>query len=139
MLVDPSPFNDPVLAMHGALALGVVGAIGGQLAVFGLGVYAAAMAHGLCGRASDFLDRTIEFLVRARVRLVALLLGAVGFLGLAGATIYRLVNGHDPYASPAVLVSVALCLLFGFQLLSASAFLSAFRGLQFKLSPTAGE
>jgi uncharacterized membrane protein len=134
MLVAPTAFNNPVLAMHGALGLGVIAAVGGQLAVFGLAVYAAAMGHGLCGRENALLDRISESLVGNRMRLVALLVGAVGFFGLIWATAYRVINGHDPYTSPAVLVFLSLCLLFGFQLLSSSAFLSAFRGLETKLS-----
>ena len=135
MLIDSSPTNSAVLAMHGTLGLGVIAALGAQLMFFGLAVYEAAMAHGLCGRASPLLDRISEALVGPRVRLVGFLVGSVGFVGLIWAAGLRLANGHDPFASPAPLVFMSLCLLFGFQLLSASAFLSAFRGLEVKLVP----
>jgi len=138
MLIDPSPFNDPVLAMHGTLGLGVIGALGAQLMFFGLAVYAAAMAHGLCGRESPVLNRISEALTGTRVRLAGLLVGTLGFVGLIWAAALRLVSGHEPFVSPAPLVFMSLCLLFGFQMLSASAFLSAFRGLELKLSPEVG-
>jgi hypothetical protein len=74
-------------------------------------------------------------MVGFRVRLVGFLVGTVGFLGIIWAAALRLANGHDPFASPAPLVFLSLCLLFGFQLLSASAFLSAFHGLEHRLTP----
>lgn len=130
MLIDPTRFTDYALAANGTFVLGVIGALGAQLIVFGVAVYAAGMAYGLRGRANRSLDRATCCLSSHLAMLTGLGLGVVGAVGLLGLVADWILRGGGPFSDTAWLVLFSLCLLFGLQLLSSSAFLCIFKRLQ---------
>ena len=120
------------VSVHAPFVLGVIGTLGIQLIVFGLAVYEAGMAYGLRGRANRVLDGVSQTLRRQVFMIVGLVMGALGSFGLVWAALDMVLPVPDVMREPAMLILLSMSLLFGFQLLSSTAFLSALRALQSK-------
>jgi glycosyltransferase involved in cell wall biosynthesis len=125
MFLEPFQLTHQALTINGAFILGISGVLGAQFVIFGLAVYAAGIAHGLRGRTNRILDRISESLRNPSFIFLGFTMGCIGCLGLVW-----LAYTPGSFENPAAVMLLSLSLLFGFQLLSSIAFLSALKGLQ---------